>query len=433
MSYAPIQSEPSVNHRHSIQDTPSILSRNTSRSSASLPKDPTRRRSEARGENDGAPILVHCHLCWDWVWQRPQQFLSRLSRRHNILFVETVGPDPQLVAPHARFRKLEELPNLTILRLQFPEWKWQDGEYVDLERRRLVQQFLSGPFGEGFQDPIQWFYDPMAVPAFAGQMGEILTVYDCMDELSKFRGAPPGIVDRERELLQKADVVFTGGRRLHELKSRSHDNCHFYGCGVDGDHFGKARLAETIVPAEIAMLPQPVVGYFGVIDERLDYELLASLAKAKPDWSIVLVGPVTKVDPKTLPQHPNLHWLGQRPYSDLPALCKGFDVCLMPFALNDSTQFINPTKALEYMATGREIISTAVPDVVHNFGSVVRIARSREQFTALCEKALDQPDAEAIARGLKMARQHSWDSIVGQLESHIQEALQHKRTPALKS
>jgi glycosyltransferase involved in cell wall biosynthesis len=338
-----------------------------------------------------------------------------------------------LVAPLARFRKLEELPNLTILRLQFPEWKWQDGEYVDLERRRLVQQFLSGPFGEGFQDPIQWFYDPMAVPAFVGQMGEILTVYDCMDELSKFRGAPPGIVDRERELLQKADVVFTGGRRLYKLKSRSNDNCHFYGCGVDGDHFGKARLAETIVPAEIAMLPQPVVGYFGVIDERLDYELLASLAKAKPDWSIVLVGPVTKVDPKTLPQHPNLYWLGQRPYSDLPALCKGFDVCLMPFALNDSTQFINPTKALEYMATGREIISTAVPDVVHNFGSVVRIARSREQFTALCEKALDQPDAEAIARGLKMARQHSWDSIVGQLESHIQEALQHKRTPALKS
>jgi glycosyltransferase involved in cell wall biosynthesis len=248
-----------------------------------------------------------------------------------------------------------------------------------------------------------------------------------MDELSKFRGAPPEMVERELQLLRCADLVFTGGRRLFESKSQLHENCHFYGCGVDSEHFGKARAAETIVPAELASLKPPVLGYFGVIDERIDYELLAQLASARPDWSIVMVGPVTKVDPNTLPRSANLHWLGQRPYSELPAICKGFDLCLMPFALNEATEFINPTKALEYMATGRMIIGTEVRDVVHNFGSVVKIARTHEEFLSLCDNALDRPDSEAIGRGLKMAKQNSWDCIVAQLEKHLAEELAAKR------
>jgi glycosyltransferase involved in cell wall biosynthesis len=162
----------------------------------------------------------------------------------------------------------------------------------------------------------------------------------------------------------------------------------------------------------------------------MDYELIAHLAESRPEWSIVMVGPTTKVDPNILPKAANLHWLGQKAYAELPAFCKGFDLCLMPFALNESTEYINPTKALEYMATGRGIISTAVPDVVHNFGSVVKIASSKEEFVLMCETALDQPDAEAIARGLKMAQQNSWDSIVAQLEEHMVEALQRKRTAA---
>jgi glycosyltransferase involved in cell wall biosynthesis len=247
-----------------------------------------------------------------------------------------------------------------------------------------------------------------------------------MDELSKFRGAPPQIIDRELELLARADVVFTGGRKLFESKSRFNDNCHFYGCGVDVNHFGQARLAETAVPQELAALPQPVLGYFGVIDERMDYELMAHLARCKPQWSIALIGPTIKVDPNSLPKAANLHWLGQRPYAQLPACCKAFDLCLMPFAMNEATEFINPTKALEYMATGREIVSTPVPDVVQNFGSVVRIARTADEFVATCERALDQPDAEAIARGLRLARQNSWDSIVAHLEDHLQEALANK-------
>lgn len=368
------------------------------------------------------PIIVHCHLCWDWVWQRPQQFLSRLSKTHKILFVETVGPDDKLAAPMATFRVPEQFPNITILRVQFPVWQWHDGARVDRERRRLVQEFLDGPLQGHFQDAVQWFYDPMAVTAFAGRMGEVMTVYDCMDELSKFKGAPPEIVKRERELLACAEVVFTGGRKLLESKSRFHGNCHFYGCGVDWEHFGKARQAETVIPEDVSRLPKPVYGFFGVVDERMDYDLVARLADANPDGSVVVVGPAIKVDPKQFPQRPNLHWLGGRSYDVLPAYCKAFDVCIMPFALNEATEFINPTKALEYMATGRPVVSTPVADVVRNFGSVVKIGRTPEEFLALCRAAYDEPDHVAISGGLEMARNSSWDSIVAQLESRIEEA-----------
>lgn len=373
------------------------------------------------------PIIVHCHLCWDWVWQRPQQFLSRLSERHRILFVETIGPDPHLAAPYARFRAADGFPNITLLRLQFPEWQWSDGALVDRERRRLVQEALKSDLLSGqFENPVQWFYDPMGVTAFAGHMNESATVYDCMDELSKFRGAPPAIVERERELLKRAHVVFTGGRKMFEAKSRYHDNCFFYGCGVDVAHFGRAREAGTMIPTEIANLPGPVLGYFGVVDERMDYDLIAKLADANPAWSVVMIGPTTKVDPNTLPRRANLHWLGGRDYKELPACCKVFDVCLMPFALNEHTEFINPTKSLEYMATGRVVVSSAVPDVVSNFGSVVKVARNHDHFITLCKEQAAEPDQKAIERGLKMASENSWESIVNKLEGHIRDVLVQK-------
>lgn len=297
---------------------------------------------------------------------------------------------------------------------------------MDAERRRIVQEFAAGPGAGQLDDAVQWFYDPMAVPAFAGQMGEMLTVYDCMDELSKFRCAPPEIIERESELLRQAEVVFTGGRRLFEAKSLHNDNCHFYGCGVDCEHFGKARAAETKVPEDLASVSKPVLGYFGVVDERMDYELIARLAEANPEWAVVMIGPFMKVDASTAPKRPNLHWLGQRSYLELPAYCKGFDICMMPFALNESTEFINPTKALEYMATGRMIVSTAVPDVVRNFGSVVKIAKDQEDFISICKRVLKKPDEAAIARGLEMAAENTWEQIVARMEGHIETALLKK-------
>jgi glycosyltransferase involved in cell wall biosynthesis len=344
------------------------------------------------------------------------------------LFVETVGPDAQLAAPLARLRTAEDFPNITILRLQFPEWRWSDGAYVDGERQRLVKEFLASPQGRDFSEPVQWFYDPMAVTAFAGQLGEIATVYDCMDELSKFKGAPPPIKLRELELLALADVVFTGGYKMYESKNRYNDNCHFYGCGVDIAHFGKAREAATKIPADVKSLRKPVLGYFGVVDERMDYDLVAKLADANPEWSVVIVGPATKVDVNTIPKRSNLHWLGGRSYTDLPAYCKAFDVCLMPFALNESTEYINPTKALEYMATGRPIVSSAVPDVVRNFGSVVKVAKDHKEFIALCREAVAQPESALVKAGLKMASENSWDSIVAKLEKHIEAAILKKQS-----
>lgn len=350
--------------------------------------------------------------------------MSRLSQRHKVIFVETVAPDGELATPVARYRKPKEYPNLTILRLQFPAHRWEESGYVDMERRRLLQEFLASPLAEDFGPGIvQWFYDPMTVMAFAGQMGEIATVYDCMDELSRFRFAPPEIAEREAQLLRHADVVFTGGRKLYDLKSQSHDNCYFYGCGVDVAHFGKARARETSIPPTLAGLKKPVLGYFGVVDERLDYELIARLADANRDWSVAMIGPALKVEDMPLPQRPNLHWLGQQPYADLPAFCKGMDVCLMPFALNEATEYINPTKALEYMATGRMVVSSAVPDVVRNFGEVVKVANDHDEFIAHCRHAIESPDGKRIQRGLSMAEDNTWERIVGSLEGHVEEVL----------
>ncbi len=430
MSYAPNYTEQALTDRAFTFSNVDFSTKRNGQSNKSPRRPRSRKPVNRNGADNGVPLIVHSHLCWDWVWQRPQQFVSRLSQRHPTLFIETWAPAADLAAPLARFKTLEKFPNLTCLQLQFPSWCWNDGEHIDRERRRIVKDFLAGPAAGRFDRPVQWFYDPMTVPAFLGQMDERGNVYDCMDELSKFAFAPPQLLERESLLLEKADVVFTGGRKLFHSKSRFNDNCHFYGCGVEATHFARAQHRETVVPPELAALPKPVFGYFGVIDERIDYELLAGLAAANPKASVAMVGPVIKVDEHQLPRRPNLHWLGKREYQDLPALCKGFDVCLMPFALNEATEFINPTKALEYMATGKPIISTAVPDVISNFGSVVQVANSRAEFLDLCQEAARAPDPESIERGLQMAAANSWDSIVARLEIHLQECLAGKMRKA---
>lgn len=372
------------------------------------------------------PIIVHSHLRWDWVWQRPQQFLSRLAERHPVLFVEEPAPHPTLQSPRAVLREVPSLPQLMVLTPEIPEATSRKRANLDAIYQRLLQNTLAGPIGRRFERPVQWFYDPMAAPLFAGQLGERAIVYDCMDELSQFRGAPAELVRREHELLALADVVFAGGPKIHRAKSRLNPNCHCYGCGVDADHFGAALLEQTQLPEEVRNMGRPVLGYFGVVDERIDYELLASMANAHPEWNIVMVGPLTKIEPEHCPQLPNIHWLGGRDYGQLPSYAKAFDLCLMPFALNEATEFINPTKALEYMATGRPIVSTAIEDVVLQFSSVVRIGNTHELFIRRCEEALENPSAMRINAGLKLARRNTWESIVAKLEGHIAEAIQKR-------
>ena len=379
------------------------------------------------------PIIVHCHLRWDFVWQRPQQFHSRLSKRHRVLFVEGPLVHDGSSAPHFTLRASDEYPNVTIMQTHFSESDWsRGGEYIDAMRRELLDEALSGPLKGKFERAVQWFYDPMAVESHLGHHGAVATVYDCMDELSQFKFAPPELIARERRLLYNADVVFAGGRKMAQNKSRYNANTHFYGCGVDVARFGKARDVNTQIPDDIAHLDGPILGYFGVVDERLDYELIAQLADARPDWHIVMVGPTAKVDPAELPQRPNLHWLGGRDYEQLPAYTRAFDVCLMPFALNEATEYINPTKALEYMATATPVVSTAVPDVCSNFSTVVDIADAPAEFVQMCLNQVAQPDEMAIERGLKMASENTWEAIVAKLEGHIDKALHQRENAVLK-
>lgn len=368
-----------------------------------------------------APVIALCHLSWNWVWQRPQQFLSRLARSHPVLFVETYCTDTP--TGFVRLHTPDGHPHVTVCEIHLPASRWADGRFVDRERRRLLRETLRRELRGQFDDAILWFYDPMAVTAFAGHLGESLIVYDCMDELSQFKDAPPALIERERDLLDLADVVFCGGRKMRDKRLPLNPNTHFYGTGVDCQHFGAALSRTLAVAPELAALDGPVLGYFGVIDERIDYELMTKLADANPRWHIAMVGPACKVDPAGFPQRANLHWLGGRPYAALPALTKGFSVALMPFALNAATEYINPTKALEYMAAGRPVVSTALDEVKSNFSTVARIAQNHAEFIALCEREVAAPSQVRIARGLRLAAENTWDAIVGKMEGHIADAL----------
>ncbi len=375
------------------------------------------------------PIIAFSHLSWDWVWQRPQQFLSRFAQSHPVLFVETYCSE--VAESRIAVRTADGHPNITVLQMHLPAARWQEANFIDQERRRVLIAALGGTLRGQFEQPLLWFYDPMAVVAFAGHLTEVAIVYDCMDELSQFRGAPPELIARERMLLEKADVVFCGGQKMRAKRLPLNSNTHFYGTGVDIAHFGSALSSELPVAPEITALGgAPVLGYFGVIDERIDYDLLAALADARSDWHIVMVGPTAKVDPAEFPKRPNLHWIGGRTYAQLPSLTTGFSVAMMPFALNAATEYINPTKALEYMAAGRPVVSTALDEVKMNFGRIARIAKSHAEFIALCTHEVAKPSADRIKRGLKLAAENTWEAIVAKMEKHIADALATKDAEA---
>jgi glycosyltransferase involved in cell wall biosynthesis len=378
------------------------------------------------------PLLVHSHLRWDFVWQRPQQLLSRFAQHAPVLFVEEAVFADDLAAPTLDLTT--PLKGITRVIPKLPSALYSQPDETLVTVRALLQQALArgGALGNGqFARPVQWFYTPMPAPVMLGAFGERGVVYDCMDELSQFKFAPPELLERERLLMRRSDVVFTGGHKLWQSKSRLHPNVHFFGCGVDSAHFAKARLDSTPRPADLPEQEAPILGFYGVIDERLDYALIAHLAAAFPEWTIAMAGPVVKVDWNDLPKAPNIRWLGQKQYAELPQYAKTFDVALMPFALNEATEYINPTKTLEYMAAGKPIVSTAVADVVRNFTPVVRVARSYDGFAAACRAAVRSPQPELIARGIGMAADSSWESIVGTMRGLIAQALEIKEETAI--
>jgi len=362
----------------------------------------------------GFPIVVHSHLRWSFVWQRPQQTHSRLARRHPILFLEEpfwrndAGPDRLEISSPCR--------NLWVAQPRLAPGPDPESRVLALLRsgahRRLRARFARA---------VHWVYTPLMEAQVDAFDEPAAVVYDCMDELSKFAFAPAGLVERERRLISRADLVFAGGYELAEAKRRHHPRVHAFGCGVEFAHFAEARAADP--PEDVAALPRPRLGYIGVIDERLDYDLLSRLANRLPHASVVMIGPIVKVDPASLPRARNIHYLGARDYRILPSCLAGFDACLMPFAMNEASYYINPTKTLEYLASGRPVVSTPVRDVVRRFSDVVRIAAADSFPESVASVLQNPPDPEP---GLRVARRASWEETVARMESLIREAVERR-------
>jgi UDP-galactopyranose mutase len=296
-------------------------------------------------------------------------------------------------------------------------------------RRRLLDKLLAKI---GDRPLICWYYTPMALP-FADHLAPAVTVYDCMDELSAFRGAPRPISLLERELFAKADVVFTGGRSLYELKRSQHRNVHCFPSSIDAEHFARARKIDEPDPGDQASIPRPRFGFFGVVDERMDLELVRRLAELQPDWQLVMIGPVVKIDAAELPRARNIHWLGSKKYEELPSYLSGWNAGIMPFALNEATRFISPTKTPEFLAAGLPVVSKPIRDVVRLYGNAgfVEIAGSAEDFVSKLKILLDRPRAEWRARVDDHLRSTSWDKTWAGMHARIRPALASRRTPSL--
>jgi len=371
-------------------------------------------------------LVVFSHLRWGFVYQRPQQVLSRLARKWRILFVE----EPVYSSGDPRAELSAPAPGVTVLTPHTPLTApgFHDDQIPLLTK--LVGQALAR---ERFADYGAWLYTPMALPLLT-KLAPRVVVYDCMDELTAFKAAPRQLVQRENALLRVANVVFAGGPSLYETRRSRHLHVHHFPNSVDREHF--ARAADVaIAHVEVKALPRPRLGFFGVLDERLDIALLRAIADARPEWEISMVGPVRKIDPATLPHPPNVHYFGQRAYDELPAFLAGWDVAIMPFAHNDATRFINPTKTLEYMAAGRAIVSTSIDDVKRLYGDVVRFADTPEAFVAACEAALVEPAAQRGRRLAAMRRivaSTSWDETARDMERIVAEAARRGLTEAAR-
>ena len=359
-------------------------------------------------------LMVFSHLRWDFVFQRPQHLLTRLAEKYKIYFFE----EPMPGASSVSLEMYEPAPNVRVCR---PHTTIAAQGFHD-EQIPVLQQLLAQLLQEEeISDYAVWFYSPMALPLM-NKLTPHSVIYDCMDELSAFRNAPKQLLQRESALLKLADVVFTGGPSLYRSKRDRHPAVHCFPSSVDAVHFGQARSAALDHP-EQRSIAHPRLGFFGVIDERIDLNLIASVADARPDWQLIMVGPVAKIDAQSLPRQPNIHYFGQRSYAELPQFLAGWDVCLQPFAMNEATRFISPTKTLEYMAAERPIVSTPIADVVGPYGEIVYIADDAASFIAACERALNAPAQERARRTQDMRRtieSTSWDRTAAQMQKLIE-------------
>lgn len=366
---------------------------------------------------DNAPDLVCLsHLRWNFVFQRPQHLMTRCARERRVFYFEepVFSDDPEM-----RLEMNMDTSGVCVAVPRLPHGL--PVETVVESQRELLEHMFDRC---GIHDFISWYYTPMAIP-FTRHLRPLATVYDCMDELSAFRGAHMAMRDNEAELLALADVVFTGGLSLYEAKRTRHPNVHAFPSSIDVDHFAQARRP-CEDPPDQRDIPAPRLGFAGVIDERMDLELLGTVAAKRPEWHFVMIGPVVKIDPAALPKSPNIHYLGGRGYDTLPTYMAGWDVAVLPFAMNESTRYISPTKTPEYLAAGRPVVSTPIHDVVRGYGArgLVRIAATPDEFVSETESLLKRrPSAAWWAEADKALAQSSWNrtwaAMMEQLDATI--------------
>jgi UDP-galactopyranose mutase len=402
----------------------------------------TARRTKADGQQEVAgsqpDLICFSHLRWHFVTQRPQHLLNRAARDRRVIYWEEPVWHAEGELPlrsdgslGMHLEVLQEGPTLWVVK---PHITWgidfEDGQRMLLAE--LMERF-------GIERFVRWYYTPMAL-GFSKDLRAEATVYDCMDELSGFVGAPPELVTREKELFGAADVVFTGGISLYEAKQRQHRNVHAFPSSIEVEHFAQAAAGYNdalVEPSDEASIPHPRVGFYGVVDERFDCELLGEVARLRPGMHFVVLGPTVKIDPATLPQGPNLHYLEGRSYAELPAYLAGWDVAMMPFARNDATRYISPTKTPEFLAAGKPVVSTAIRDVVRGYGEagLVAIAETPQAFAEALDRALTPASdtwREAVAKQLA---ESSWDSTWAAMQREIDAAIEcrHKRSSSMHS
>jgi len=365
-------------------------------------------------------LVCFSHLRWDFVYQRPQHLLSRCAKDRRVFFVE----EPIFGNGSMRLEMREADAGVHVVVPHLPDGLRSEIAINAVMREMTRQLFIDHDIDEY----IFWYYTPMALN-FTDHFNPVASVYDCMDELSAFKGAHSNLPMLEKQLFRHVDLVFTGGQSLYEAKCDQHPSVHAFPSSIDASHFGKARNINED-PEDQAHIPHPRLGFFGVIDERFDSELLDQVATMRPDWHFVVIGPIVKIDPATLPNHPNIHYLGGKKYQELPEYLAGWDIALLLFARNESTRFISPTKTPEYLAAGKPVISTSIRDVVRPYGELklVEIADSPDQFIKAAEKILAKTGrTEWLARVDSFLEHISWDKTWNQMSNLIDNVIQKKR------
>jgi UDP-galactopyranose mutase len=363
-------------------------------------------------------LICLSHLRWDFVYQRPQHLLSRFAKERRVFYVEEPVFEEGLMHLEVRERDC----GVRVVVPHLPKELVGEEALEAIQRAMMIRLFTE----HNITDHILWYYTPMAMP-WTRHLEPLATIYDCMDELSAFRGAPPALREREAELFERADLVFTGGQSLYEAKRASHRNVFAFPSSIDAQHFAQAR-AISVDPEDQADIPHPRLGFFGVIDERMDIELIDRVVEARPDWHLVMIGPVVKIDQADLPRRSNIHYLGGKSYMELPAYLSGWDVALLPFARNESTRYISPTKTPEYLAAGRAVVSTSIRDVVRPYADerLVHIADTPAEFIAAIEAALKEDAALRLNRVDAFLAQTSWDRTWGRMAELIEDVVSQR-------